>query len=119
MAMVNSNINKSGMNSSSYDPGWKQSFHVTLSFEEMETVPAMEASLVQNAHVQRMVHEINEFKHYFLQRVSSNHNSDIAKFWLRKSKKPVLAVLLVNKPGKGLVVYRGTNMEVSMPTGSL
>ncbi len=160
MTMVKSNVNKSGLGiNSSYDPDWKQSFHVTLSFadgsparthaiqsslrpyrptyfhfwqlktfwheskicdddieehsfEEMETVPAMEASLVQNAHVQRMVQEMNEFKHYFLQRVSSNHNSDIAKFWLRKSKKPVLAVLLVNKPGKGLVVYRGTNMEV-------
>ena len=162
MTMVDVNPKNSrsiNTSSSSYDPDWKQTFHVTLSFadgsparthaiqsslrpyrptyfhfwqlktfwheskicdddieehsfEEMETVPAMEASLVQNVHVQRLVHEMNEFKHYFLQRVSSNPNSDIANFWLRKSKKPVLAVLLVHKPGKGLVIYRGTNMEV-------
>ena len=159
MTMVqNNNVHPTKNNNTSYDPDWKQSFHVTLSFadgsparthaiqsslrpyrptyfhfwqlktfwheskicdddieehsfEEMETVPAMEASLVQNSHVQRLVQEMNEFKQYFLQRVSSNH-SDIANFWLRKSKKPVLAVLLVHKPGKGLVIYRGTNMEV-------
>lgn len=43
---------------------------------------------------------------------------DLANFWLRKTKKPVLSVLLVEKKGV-IKLYRGTNMEVSMPTGSL
>ena len=45
--------------------------------------------------------------------------TDLSSFWLRKTKKPVLAVLLVQKPGQRPKLYRGTNMEVSMPTGSL
>jgi hypothetical protein len=47
-----------------------------------------------------------------------NQEHDLANFWLRKTKKPVLAVLLVEKNGV-VKLYRGTNMEVSMPTGSL
>jgi hypothetical protein len=72
-------------------------------------------------------------------------SSDIRRFWLRKSKllkgftlfillkeewltinyfnfvakKPVLAVLAVKNSDGTLKLYRGTNMEVSMPTGSL
>eukprot|EP00605_Chrysophyceae_sp_TOSAG23-4_P001026 GSChrysophyteH1.ASY1.ANO1.1127.1 assembled CDS len=46
-------------------------------------------------------------------------DTDLANFWLRKTKKPVLAVLLVQKSGSAPKIYRGTNMEVSMPTGSL
>jgi len=49
----------------------------------------------------------------------SNEKNDLGSFWLRKSGKPVLAVLLVKKPGESLKLYRGTNVEVSMPTGSL
>ena len=37
---------------------------------------------------------------------------DLASFWLRKTKKPVLAVLLVQKKGCEPKLYRGTNMEV-------
>ena len=44
---------------------------------------------------------------------------DLSTFWLRKTKKPVLAVLLVRRRDGSLKLYRGTNMEVSMPTGSL
>ena len=46
-------------------------------------------------------------------------DNDLSTFWLRKTKKPVLAVLLVRKSDQSLKLYRGTNMEVSMPTGSL
>ncbi|CAM9307589.1 unnamed protein product, partial [Phaeothamnion confervicola] len=57
---------------------------------------------------------------------------DLSSFWLRKTRKPVLAILVVQRGGGGgggggccgsgaapPRVYRGTNMEVSMPTGSL
>jgi len=53
---------------------------------------------------------------------------ELSEFWLRKSSKPVLAVLLVRWPPElrakvpGLPeheIFRGVNMEVSLPTGSL
>ena len=45
---------------------------------------------------------------------------DMAKFWHRKTRTVVLAVLLVDKgDDEGYKLYHGTNMEVSMPTGSL
>ncbi|CAM9417093.1 unnamed protein product, partial [Ectocarpus sp. 12 AP-2014] len=51
--------------------------------------------------------------------VGGDARDDLATFWLRKTKKPVLAVLLVQKKGGQPQLFRGTNMEVSMPTGSL
>jgi hypothetical protein len=55
--------------------------------------------------------------------------NDLQGFWMRKSKKPVLAVLLVRWPDHRDPVtgetsyryetFRGINMEVSLPTGSL
>lgn len=83
----------------------------------METVPAMEVHKTSSA-VQMVIGEMHKFREFFVNRLENSDN-DLKAFWLRKSKKPVLAVLLVNKPGRGFVLYRGTNMEVSMPTGSL
>ena len=37
----------------------------------------------------------------------------------QKALKPVIAVLAVETPDGKVKLYRGTNMEVSMPTGSL
>lgn len=44
---------------------------------------------------------------------------DLECFWLRKTNKPVLSVLLVQREGGPLRMHRGINLEVSMPTGSL
>lgn len=44
--------------------------------------------------------------------VGGDARDDLAAFWLRKTKKPVLAVLLVQKRGGQPQLYRGTNMEV-------
>ena len=44
---------------------------------------------------------------------------DLFSFWIRKTRKPVLAVLLVRRNDGSIKMFRGTNMEVSMPTGSL
>lgn len=57
--------------------------------------------------------------------VSPGH--DLESFWMRKSRKPVLAVLLVRWPRQlqeahslpEYEVFRGINLEVSLPTGSL
>jgi len=47
--------------------------------------------------------------------------NELSSFWLRKSHKAVLAVLLCRKPTPGAPnhFYRGMNLEVSMPTGTL
>jgi cytidine deaminase len=88
------------------------------SFEEMETVPAMEASGVEDSDTQLVIQEMKAFRQEFLGLLEGRN--DIKQFWLRKTKKPVLAVLLVKSPNSAKpILYRGTNMEVSMPTGSL
>ena len=46
-------------------------------------------------------------------------DNELATFWLRKTRQPVLAVLCVRKPGGRPLFYRSMNLEVSMPTGSL
>lgn len=121
-----------------FDPDWKQSFSVTLSFadgagartyaiqsslrsyrptyfhfwqlktfwhtskicdddievhsfESMETVPAMEVHKT-NPAVQMVVQEMKRFRQHFLKTLGEGDN-DIRKFWLRKTKKPVLCKL--------------------------
>lgn len=89
------------------------------SFEDVATVPAISVSEA-SLQLQKVVAEMKLFKAEF-DRVRSLPSSDhdLTAFWLRKTKKPVLAVLLVQKPNGEYRLYRGTNMEVSMPTGSL
>jgi hypothetical protein len=90
-----------------------------LSFEEIETEPAVKIDQTDK-RVRLAVAEIIRFKEEFeFIRNDSTIETDLSSFWLRKTKKPVLAVLVVQKPGQGPKLYRGTNMEVSMPTGSL
>ena len=88
------------------------------SFEEMETTPAIAFDQTSD-EVSRVTIEMKAFRREFLHIVAEGGRSDLREFWLRKTRKPVLAVLLVQKPGHEPVLYRGTNMEVSMPTGSL
>mmetsp|Transcript_11877 Transcript_11877/g.21951 ORF Transcript_11877/g.21951 Transcript_11877/m.21951 type:complete len:1044 (+) Transcript_11877:69-3200(+) len=88
------------------------------SFEEMETVPAMAVDQTSDT-VMMVVNEMKEFRKDFIETLKDGGRSDLFAFWLRKTKKPVLAVLLVQQPGGKHILYRGTNMEVSMPTGSL
>ena len=90
------------------------------SFEEISTEPAVPIDQTENT-VRLAVAELIQFKQEFeyIQRAEPSIENDLSSFWLRKTKKPVLAVLLVQKPGQRPKLYRGTNMEVSMPTGSL
>ena len=46
-------------------------------------------------------------------------DSDLDDFWLKKSRKPVLAVLVCRDDKGVLQAQRGCNLEVSLPTGSL
>jgi cytidine deaminase len=88
------------------------------SFETMETRPAVDADRVRDPGLQLVVQEMRGFYQEMNAALVSGNN-DIHRFWLRKTHKPVLAVLLVQSSGEAPRLYRGTNMEVSMPTGSL
>ena len=103
------------------------------SYEEIATEPAIDLhNAALDPLIQAVVKEMTCFRSDFsrvLQDRGGSQNGDgkggggghdLAAFWLRKTRKPVLAVLLVQKGEDGpLKLYRGTNMEVSMPTGSL
>jgi hypothetical protein len=89
------------------------------SFEDMETLPALSTDQLQDKPViMQVVDEIKAFSKE-MAKVLSDGDHDIRKFWLRKTQKPVLAVLAVQLDSGRIKLYRGTNMEVSMPTGSL
>jgi len=103
---------------------WHESKIVTSdievhSFEEMETLPPVGTSQLHDRPiVNKVVSEMKEFRDDFVKILSDNTN-EIRAFWLRKTHKPVIAVLAVQTQDDKVKLYRGTNMEVSMPTGSL
>jgi cytidine deaminase len=89
------------------------------SYETMETRPAVDAERLRDESLQLVVNEMKAFREEIVE-IIRHGKHEMSKFWLRKTHKPVLAVLLVQSPGmRRPVLYRGTNMEVSMPTGSL
>lgn len=89
------------------------------SHEEISTETALSLQSIKNTVVDDIVSEMKRFMIDFERvRCAGSDFHDLSTFWLRKTKKPVLAVLLVEKDGVRKF-YRGTNMEVSMPTGSL
>ncbi|KAG6577864.1 uncharacterized protein IUM83_16804 [Phytophthora cinnamomi] len=91
------------------------------SFENIEASPLVAPSKA-DAMTQMVVREMRIFRDQFL---AAEGDGEVTSFWLRKSRKPVLAVLLIEKPAAvvgerpTIVVQRGMNCEVSMPTGSL
>ncbi|KAF1317256.1 hypothetical protein FI667_g14925, partial [Globisporangium splendens] len=89
------------------------------SFENIEASPCV-AVTDADAMTRTLVKEMRIFRDQFLQ---AEGEGEVGNFWLRKSRKPVLAVLLIEKEDaqgvKRLIVHRGMNCEVSMPTGSL
>lgn len=88
------------------------------SFEEMDTSPAVDAEKIQDERQRLVIDGIKAFRDEMI--VTLQGDNDLQRFWLRKTHKPVLAVLLIKHPETGRTkLYRGTNMEVSMPTGSL
>jgi len=103
---------------------WHESKIVTSdievhSFEEMETLPPVGTSQLHDRPiVDQVVSEMKKFRDDFV-KILSNNTNEIRAFWLRKTHKPVIAVLAVQTQDDKVKLYRGTNMEVSMPTGSL
>ena len=72
------------------------------SFEEMETVPAMAVDQTPDTVVM-VVKEMKAFRECYLETLK--RENDVETFWLRKSKQPVLAVLLVQKQVGKFVLY--------------
>ena len=60
---------------------------------------------------------ILSYKKHILKQLKDDRN-EIKQFWLRKTKKMVIAVLMCKKDNK-CYYSKGINLEVSMPTGSL
>lgn len=92
------------------------------SFEEISTVPPVAVkeiadSVSVDSLVDLVASEMKAFRASFDD--LRGQENDLRSFWLRKTGKLVMAVLLVIKPDGTRRMYRGTNMEVSMPTGSL
>ncbi|GMH89711.1 hypothetical protein TL16_g11541 [Triparma laevis f. inornata] len=81
-------------------------------FEDMETDPPMAVEDCQQS-VRLVAEEMKRFKEDFLRVAQEGPgHSDLRQFWMRKTKKPVLAVLLARTPDGSMKVFRGTNMEV-------
>ena len=58
--------------------------------------------------VHAVLQEMEAFRAEFTTVVNNPEaENDISSFWLRKTKKPALAVLLVQKPGQPFKLYRG------------
>jgi cytidine deaminase len=93
------------------------------SYAAMELIPPVDTNLLpaaeeDSADIARVVEEIKIFR-LEVQDMFLHETHELSRFWLRKTRKPVLAVLLVRSQNSEPRIYRGTNMEVSMPTGSL
>ena len=98
---------------------WEEDFEY-LKFRQMETYPAMPIIEITDKKILNIVNEMRKWKEDFLKLAVMDKQSEMSRFWLRKTHQPVLAVLSVQKPNmQQPIYYRGVNAEVSMPTGSL
>jgi hypothetical protein len=82
------------------------------SFEKIQATPMEHVSELE-PDVQLLVEEMKKHKAKFQE--LKGVKSELATFWLRKSQKPVLSVLMVKKrEDKEPKFYYGMNMEVSL-----
>jgi cytidine deaminase len=87
------------------------------SFKKLEMRPAMHRT--QLREVERgLVDEMVRYKRQF-EAVRDSNSHELESFWLRKTGKVVLAVLLTKSADDKYTYWRGLNVEVSMPTGTL
>ena len=88
-------------------------------FEKLEMTPPVRVVDCGDDGVRQLVERLVQFKAMFEARRDGGEYHEMAAFWMRKSRKPVLSVVMVESKRGGRRFYRGINMEVSMPTGSL
>ena len=87
------------------------------SFKKLEMRPPIHRTQLPAAE-RAMVEEMIKYKRQF-EAVRDLSMHELGSFWLRKTHKVVMAVLLTQKNGQPPVYWRGMNVEVSMPTGTL
>ena len=100
-------------------------------FKELEMRPPVHRSQLQG-EMRALVEDMLRYRRQFeavrdLTRqsdageISGVERHELDTFWLRKTRKVVMAVLLTKKSGveDRPVFWRGMNVEVSMPTGTL
>jgi cytidine deaminase len=92
-----------------------------VEFHEFEKLEMTPPTLVSDTDkdTRQLVREMIAHKQNFESVRDSERYNELSNFWLRKSKQPVLSVLMVKKKNGTTKFYRGVNVEVSMPTGSL
>ena len=90
-----------------------------VTFDKVEMTPPQRVDEMREDDVKLLVARLRAYKDEFMKQRDGNNSNEMSAFWMRKSKKPVLSILMVHKPGQPRKYYRGLNMEVSMPTGSL
>ena len=90
-----------------------------VTFDKVEMTPPQRVDEMREDDVPLLVGRMKVYKDEFLKQRDGSSSNEMSAFWMRKSKKPVLSILMVHKPGQQRKYYRGLNMEVSMPTGSL
>lgn len=88
--------------------------------------PFFPATSEASPEVQRLVKEVVRHKRRFEQVAlgrgagGESLTNELGSFWLRKTHKCVLSMLMVKPDGdEEPTFYSGMNIEVSMPTGSL
>ena len=86
------------------------------SFKKLEMRPPIHRTQLPAAE-RAMVEEMIKYKRQF-EAVRDLSMHELGSFWLRKTHKVVMAVLLTQKNGQPPVYWRGMNVEVSMPTGT-
>lgn len=82
------------------------------SFETMENLPPVDVDQIKDPEVQLVIDEMRSFFHETLIALASAEDNDLHRFWLRKSHKHVLAVVLVRSSGTRSApqLFRGSNM---------
>jgi cytidine deaminase len=88
-------------------------------FDTVGDIPALpieDVSIEIRKLTEKMIEWKNEFEQIWNHSPYNSH--ELVNFWLRKGKKPVLAVLVVENQ-KGIAYFRACNVEVSLPTGTL
>lgn len=65
------------------------------SFHNIETIPPQALTDIRDRGIQETVHEMKRYSDDV--RKHERSSNELAGFWLRKTKKPVLAILYIEK----------------------
>ena len=87
-------------------------------FKKLEMRPPQHRSQLPSTAEKGLVDEMVRYKRQF-EAVRDSGAHELASFWLRKTGKAVLGVLVTRKADGTYTYWRGMNVEVSMPTGTL